>query len=263
MDKVLYLRGEKDYWLNPAAPVLYRTKLHIDKEKIIADLPSQKTIDLWNDTLNLEYFYFRKMLRDMSLSNTKKINYFDIILYNDQEYEDFINTQQDFVIFPIDDDDFILPEIHKLIINPGINVFLYYSFFFWKGHTRLQLPEKAEKIKSSHFCYQNDDDRDKILPALHNHRRIQKYVAKNVDKVHFHKQLFSLYMWHPSSLSFLRTMDRHWNFIGKTSVFTYKEQQNILRLLIIRSIRIMEYLCHAEKHRPFLSSIKELYKGLC
>lgn len=267
MKKIFHIRGEKDYFLElkkeeNTSVFNFANKLSLSWKKSV--------FTLWEDTFGISYLEFRRKLRELSLENTKKINYFDTILYNDTEYQDFITNTcaktEDYVIFSQDDDDFILPTIHDVNITPGLNIYIWPNVHYWKGKNKVVYSDhtpttqnnklKYHKIKSSHFCYRKNDEELNMLNKLSNHRKISDYTQKN--KVTYHNTYFNLYIWHPSSLCFLNTLADHWQFIGDTSPFTHKEQQNILKLNIERIKRLMDTICKKEDNKDILTILKQI-----
>ena len=283
MKKILYIRGQKDYFLGRKD---WRTNRHVDVFNFANRLSTswKETIfNLWDKTFNVSYLSFRQKLRNLSLQNTKDINYFDLILYNDTEYNTFLAKKvpnEDFVIFTQDDDDFILPAIHDISINDGLNVYIWVNLHYWKGQNKVNYNDytptstNRHKIKSSHYCYsalggdlpaswrassRHDPascDPYFDLKDLSNHRKISEYSEQG--DVTYHNTYFNLYIWHPSSLCFLNTLAGHWQFIGSKSPFSFEEQQDILKLNVERIRRLMKITCKNEKDENNLKILKQV-----
>ena len=272
MKKILYIRGRKDYFLE-VVPEKKNKKVHNFANDFKLSW-KKYMFNLWDVTFNVPYLIFRQKLRKLSLRNTRDINYFDLILYNDTEYEEFISNtlDEDFVIFGQDDDDFILPTIHDITINPGLNIYIWLNLHYWKGKDRVEYINctpakykrhtKHHKIKSSHFCYRNDNKNTLNLEDLSDHQKISKYTERNHERgecnITYHNTYFNLYIWHPSSLCFLNTLASHWQFIGPRSPFSFEEQQNILKLNAERIRRLLKTVCENEKNAIYINILKQL-----
>ena len=272
MKKILYIRGQKNYFLG----VEKENKSHkIHNFANDFKLSWKKNIfNLWDATFKVPYLIFRQKLRELSIQNTKDINYFDLILYNDTEYEDFVSkkSREDFVIFTQDDDDFILPTIHEININSGLNIYIWLNLHYWKGQNRVKYTDftptkyekqaKYHKVKSSHFCYRNDNKNTFNIAHLSDHRQVSKYAERNYEReecnITYHNTYFNLYIWHPSSLCFLNTLASHWQFIGPESPFSFEEQQEILKLNTERVRRLMKRVCKNEKNAVYINILKQL-----
>ena len=268
MKKILYVRGEKDYFLGINAKEKNKHIFNFANESQLTVTWKKNIFKLWDKTFNMSYLNFRQKLRKLSLQNTKDIGYFDLILYNDTEYNNFLTKapREDFVIFAQDDDDFILPTIHDININTGLNIYIWANVHFWKVQnsvrydnytpTKYKRSTKYHKIKSSHFCYRGPNKNIFKLQDLADHRKVSKYSQHNT--VTYHNTYFNLYIWHPSSLTFLNTLAHHWRFIGSKSPFSFKEQQSILKLNVDRIRRIMKIICKNEKDENILNILKQV-----
>ena len=276
MKKILYIRGERDYFLTNSnkSPGRYKGLNPDPKNTDIFNFANglseswkKNIFNLWDKTFNVPYLSFRQKLRNLSLQNTKDIGYFDLILYNDTEYNNFLTEapHEDFVIFAQDDDDFILPTIHDININTGLNIYIWPNVHFWKRQDTVKYSDhtptdtKYHKIKSSHFCYRSNSKDIFDLRDLSNHRKISNYAKSSDDTcITYHGTYFNLYIWHPSSLCFLNTIATTWQFIGSTSPFSFEEQQDILKLNVDRIRRLMKIICKTEKDENMLNILKQV-----
>ena len=185
--KILYIRGDKDY-IHYKNNLLYERAdvKHIDNTLSKNKVLKNENIDpffglrriflLWDNCLNINYFSFRQKLRDICITDIKKLNYFDTILYNDEEYLDFINNKQnEFIIFSQDDDDIILPEIYNIDIHPGLNVYLWGAIDFLKQINNIKFyNQQGKKIKSNHFCNYYKETNNIPFIGLGDHQFITK-----------------------------------------------------------------------------------------
>ena len=304
MKKIIHIRGENNYikyksdylstgeldpqfWVDQnitktlSKDKVLRKKNPHGKERGITHSEQQQAIFfgfkqvilLWNEAFNVDYFLFRQKLRDISIKSIKDVKFFDKIIYNDTEYVSFIknNTLDDFVMFSQDDDDIILPSIHDIQINPGLNIYLWPTIDFENPYTKIRyINQRNKKVKSSHYCnyYQNNNDNQYLsLHDLLNHQIVYTSIRDNIYSATYHDSSFNLYFRHPSSLTYLSWI-RKWCFadIGGSrrynNLLSLEEQKLLVKLHIKSIINVMELICKRECHLPILNNVLELYKEL-
>tara|TARA_R110000824_G_scaffold235503_1_gene424295 strand:- start:567 stop:1391 length:825 start_codon:yes stop_codon:yes gene_type:complete len=270
--KILHIRGDKDY-IHYKNNLLYK---RVDVKHIDNNLSKNKVLKkedndpffklrriflLWDDCLNVNYFPFRQKLRDICITAIKKLNYFDTILYNDEEYLDFIinNKQNEFIIFSQDDDDIILPEIYNIDINPGLNIYLWGAIDFLKQINNIKFyNQQGKKVKSNHFCNFYKETNNIPLTGLCDHQFITKKINDKKVFPTYWDTYFNVYIRHPSSLTFLRTAILQNFYPGISSL----EQEYFLKYHIKRAISLMSIIARKNENILPLKSIFDLYKQL-
>lgn len=124
--KVCHLRGEANYWEKPLNVNRFfnEKKSHGLVFSNDHTLFVHKVINFWDKNLKIPYFEFRKNIRDIIINNIKSFNFFDKILYNNDECEEFIlNNSNNITFYQQDDDDIITSSPCNL--QPGINIFKF------------------------------------------------------------------------------------------------------------------------------------------
>lgn len=93
--KICHIRGDEEYWKQ----TLKRPKKQFDVSQCI----------YYMETLfNIDYFYYRKKQREVTIKSIEESNHFDHICYNDKEFADLYKRLKDnehILYFGIDDDD--------------------------------------------------------------------------------------------------------------------------------------------------------------
>ena len=272
MRKILHIRGSKNY-IEVKNNLLYNHSLqkinypdilsrnkYFAKEKKDPFFGLKEIFLLWDSCLNVNYFLFRKKLRKLCIDNILQLNYFDTVLYHDEDYINYIDTvENNAVIFSQDDDDLILPNIFNLNIKPGLNVYLWNCIDLEKKTENITLTNQQNKrIKSSHYCNYYVEDNNIPKYGLVDHQFITSWINKNKIKPIFWDTYFNLYIRHPSSLTFLN--NNILNFFYKH--ISLSEKEKLLKFHIKRCIQIMYNIKEKNKNIPILDKIYNLYTEL-
>jgi len=272
MKKVLHIRGSKNYiqiknnlLYNNLEPPTNSSTLsknkYFQKEEKDCFFGLKDVFLLWDSCLNINYFLFRDLLRKICINEIVKINYFDTILYNDEEYINYIKLREDnVVVFSQDDDDIMLPCIHDLNINPGLNIYLWNRIDLeQKAENITLLDQKNKRIKSSHYCnYYTESGNNIPMHGLVDHQFVTKWANKKTIQPTYWDTFFNLYIRHPSSLTFLN--NNILKYFYKDISLT--EKKKLFLFHIKRCICIIKKIKEENKNISVLSDIYELYDNL-
>ena len=67
----------------------------------------------WDATFNIKYFEFRERMKEITMSNLSRIGEATIVTKSEKEI--FKNEMDDFVIYPIDDDDWVSEDLFDIV----------------------------------------------------------------------------------------------------------------------------------------------------
>lgn len=126
MHNICHIRGEPNYWEKPLDVSRFFNEKNSHGLAFVDThiLFIHKVIKFWDRYLKIPYFEFRKQIRDIAIENIISFNFFDKILYNNEECEEYIlNTTNNFLFFQQDDDDILVSIPEKT--TPGINVYKF------------------------------------------------------------------------------------------------------------------------------------------
>lgn len=114
MIKYIYLRNSLD-WCNLKSIEDY-VKANRNSRKLIKDWMPQiiDSIEQWNNCFNITYFEFRAEMKEIMLSSIHQIK--DAIVIN-KEKKFFLSTEDNFLIYPIDDDDWVSFEVFDCVLE--------------------------------------------------------------------------------------------------------------------------------------------------
>lgn len=283
MLKVLHIRGDKDYF-NKKNDLLYSTSTKFVKEENILSRDrvrikenrdgffGYKNILLaWDKCFNIPYYSFREQLRAICVNDIEQLNYFDLILYNDQEYIDYIQSiKDDTVMFSHDDDDIFLPSIHNIEFSPGANVYSYTSLtllheadkpcrIITRSKNRSKIRNgsfEVYRIKSGHYCSYYKDGLGIPPTVLSNHQNVHHWCADNMDTLSFWDVSFDLHIKHPSSLSFFDQSIKDF-FIHNNP----DKEEKALMDRVTKCVNNMKNVVE-ENNIPALNKMYDLYKRL-
>ena len=129
--KICHIRGDKEYWHQ----VLKEPEYKLDVNKVIYYIQT---------LLDIDYFAYRKKIRDITIKSIEEKNHFDHICYNDEEFAQFyknLKDDEDVLYFGIDDDDlYVGGDVLKTASDDGV--------YFTKNYSIR--PEKINMRKLRH-----------------------------------------------------------------------------------------------------------------
>jgi len=269
MKRICHIRCNKEYW---------------KQFNVFAHWESMKSFPVyiqfhkhWNTLLNIPHMEFRKLIRDLVLVQIKKVNYFDLILEDNEScYEYFKNNSPEVILFQQDDDDIFISPFSK-VITPGLT-FFNYSWIDpicmrrhrqYRGHKnhvykRYIKSGKIKSVQSNHTIINNKDNIinfNKINISNLDHSQIDK-IGNNLrilsrenhkKYINFSNSSHTLQFYHLCSHSGWKkyVRDKH-----NTQQLTETQFIDIVRTYIkeLNDINIANI--------PLLAEFKSLYKEL-
>lgn len=114
MIKYIYFRNSLD-WHNLKSIEDYINANHHSR-KLIKDWMPQiiNSIEQWDKCFNIKYFSFRAKMKEIMLYNISQIK--DTIVI-DKNKKKVLSSEEDFLLYPIDDDDWTSPEIFDCVFE--------------------------------------------------------------------------------------------------------------------------------------------------
>jgi hypothetical protein len=103
MDTVLYIRRDKEYYLNNTLDNKWLRDYSYHEPMI------PYMIGRWGEAFGMSYLYFRKKIAEIAFKSQMKNNFDDIFLWNDKER--FEELKDNTLIFPVDEDDWYSPNL--------------------------------------------------------------------------------------------------------------------------------------------------------
>jgi len=206
MIKICHIRGTSEYWK------------HLDLPRI-SGCPSEENRDLmykcWKEYFNISYQEFKLHIREATINYIKELNEFDVILYNNEMYREFLknNKIDNMMLYSQDDDDilYFIPND----ISPGMNIYNY-SCIDITGTKRIEyelddnfltfLPEKIQSNHAIYFVLNQPEFVQNIksygyIRAHTIYDSYKEHLIENNVHISYHDYFFTTQFYHLTSLS--------------------------------------------------------------
>jgi len=225
--RVCHLRGQAEYWKKNSLRGFFNkdNEINYNSNHILF---LNKVITYWDRNLNISYFRFRKLIRDIVIKNIKSFNYFDYILYNNDECKDFLKNNLNNIVFYQQDDDDIITSLPQHLV-PGINIFKFaqlspkpYGKFLQKFKYDLREEyyvrphysrylHRRHGLDTNHIIINNSNNtidliKEKIWQK--SHIWYDRTFFKHNIPIFFQKDSFSLHIIHLSSMTSWRNGEK-------------------------------------------------------
>jgi hypothetical protein len=165
-------------------------------------------ISEWDSAFNIKYFEFRERMKNITLKNISKVK--DAIITNRSEKK-FCDDDGDFVIYPIDDDDWVWEDIFFIVcaeLNKEDDLIAWpFGFFRSNGAMKTDIEKPIDDIKwvySNNAAitrrgYQKFCDSCVECDFLEDHREADELCHKSGVNVRIINKTISAYNHSPAS----------------------------------------------------------------
>lgn len=207
MKKYIYIRSSLD-WAG-----LKSTDDYLDANRDARPLMKNwlprlaKAIKEWDSVFNIKYFEFRGRMKDITMKSVSKVK--DAIITNKLEKK--IDENGDFVIYPIDDDDWVSEDIFVNVCAElnGEDDLAVWPFGFFRGNEAIKT-DIEKPIDNIRWVYSNNSvvtrkgykkfcDLCAECDFLENHREVDELCQKSGVNVRIVKKTLSAYNHSPAS----------------------------------------------------------------
>jgi hypothetical protein len=155
MKRYIYLRSSLD-WKKIRSIDDY-IEANINARPLVKDwLPRLvRAIEEWDVAFNMKYFEFRERMKEITMSNLLQIK--DATIVTKYEKKIFENETDDFVIYPIDDDDWVSKNVFDSVCSDlgEQDDVAVWPFGFFRG-SRIMLTDIKEPIDDIRWIYSNN-----------------------------------------------------------------------------------------------------------
>lgn len=234
--KICHIRGQKKYWEQNYIDLNYPTYTYRD------------CIFLVYENLNIDFFKYRKKIRDIIIEDIQNKNMFDVICYNDTELYELCNQIDDnaIVTYYAQDDDDIFLKFPDQITDNGLHIS---KNIFLNPNKLLRKNKKFNFFADNNFFPENltvnspigscntliKEKFKHIKPFLLNICKKSEHACVNIPKqiienkkykVLYNEEILNIHILHSLSITFLRNVA---TLLGETHA-SYNLIKNALRV---------------------------------
>lgn len=175
------------------------------------------SIKKWNKSFGVDYFNFRKKLKEVSLLNLGEVPNAKII---NEKTKDVLNQSDSFLLYITDDDDWACPQIFEVIEKKlqSFDDVIIWPFGFFRHNT--VITDTSKPIDNIRWAYSNNAVLTKKgynavnfqhSDFLENHRTLDEIIQDKKLNVHVIDDVLSAYNHSPASAT------KMWSFGKKCS----------------------------------------------
>lgn len=226
--KICHIRGKENYWEQVFDHIKY------------PDFTYRDCIYLLYRKLNIDYFDYRKKIRDIIINDIHENSTFDVICYNDTELYELcqqINDNTNITYYAQDDDDIFLGPIERNQEN-GLhiskNTFLYPKNILRKNNKFSFL--KNNNIQVQHLAINSPiGSCNVIIQEKFKHLKQElvtickksehactttprRVIDSKLYNVFYNDEILSIHILHSLSLTFLRKMANYLGDVNSSAV---------------------------------------------
>lgn len=220
MIKYIYLRNSLDW--SSLKSIQDYIEANIYSRQLIKDWMPHiiNSIEQWNCHFNINYFEFRAKMKEIMLFNISKIE--DVVVI-DKNKKQVLSNSENFILYPIDDDDWASPEIFdcakkNMDIEDDVIVWPFGFFRHYSMITDIDKPIDNIKYVYSNNCILTKKGYEKFCKIcdycdfLEDHRECDKYSQYSDCVVKIIRKPLSVYNHSPASATKLWSFSKFESF---------------------------------------------------